>query len=78
MSRTFTRVEKSADEVGARLVRALKTDDPVESVSILIKVLRFENKNRLVKPRSHFKVIEKLANCKDWTVYISNSFSQTT
>ncbi len=66
MTRTSTKVEKHADEIGARLVKALKSEDPVESVSILINTLRFDNKMKLAKPRSHCKVIEKLVDCKDW------------
>jgi hypothetical protein len=66
LTRTFTKVEKHADEIGARLVKALKSEDPVESISILINTLRFENKMKLIKPRSHFKVIEKLVNCNEW------------
>jgi len=62
----FSLVKKNSEQIGKRLLDSLSNPMPVHSCSSLVEELRIEFPRQTVKLRSHFKVIEKLRNQKNW------------
>jgi hypothetical protein len=62
----FSLINKQHENIYPHLLLALNQFDPITSLQYLVNALRFKFRPSPLKIRSHFKILQKLKDTKDW------------